>query len=193
MPSLNYFAMGSLGGIQPYTILATILDLKKQRQVLEFGTYRGVGILTIALNTPKDTEIVKVDLLAKPAGDDITTLSRGVKEWAALARDTVGIAFRNHPLATKIRQIRENSPTFEARKAVDKIDFGFVDGGHSYECIKYDTENCLSVLSDKGVIVWDDYGWYLDPVCSYLRELLRKLPHKRIAGTRMVIYAAGRS
>ena len=40
---------------------------------------------------------------------------------------------------------------------IQDADFCFIDGGHSYECIKADTENSLRILSSNGAIVWDDY------------------------------------
>ena len=36
-----------------------------------------------------------------------------------------------------------------------------VDGGHSYEVAKSDTQNALRLVRNGGIIVWDDYGDFL--------------------------------
>jgi hypothetical protein len=66
-------------------------------------------------------------------------------------------------------------------------DLCFIDGGHSYECIKADTETALKILAPNGVIVWDDYAWFIDGVSQYLTELRNSLPLYRIAGSQLVI------
>lgn len=35
-----------------------------------------------------------------------------------------------------------------------------VDGGHSYEVCKSDTQKALKLVKPGGVIVWDEYGSY---------------------------------
>ena len=38
-----------------------------------------------------------------------------------------------------------------------KIDFFFIDGGHSVETIKNDFENCIKMSNKKSIIVLDDF------------------------------------
>ena len=59
--------------------------------------------------------------------------------------------------------------------------------GCSYECIKADTETALNILSPNGVIVWDDYAWFIDGVSRYLNELRNSRPLYRIAGSQLVV------
>jgi hypothetical protein len=43
---------------------------------------------------------------------------------------------------------------------MSKIDFVFLDGGHSYETVKNDLECCLEVVTkSNGVIMCDDYNF----------------------------------
>mgnify|MGYP001287326278 CR=1 FL=1 len=39
-----------------------------------------------------------------------------------------------------------------------KIDYVFLDGGHDYETIKNDLENCKVVVENNGTILCDDYN-----------------------------------
>ena len=38
-----------------------------------------------------------------------------------------------------------------------KIDYVFIDGGHSYETVKSDLNNCKIVIENNGIILCDDY------------------------------------
>ena len=46
-----------------------------------------------------------------------------------------------------------------------------VDGGHSYEVCKRDSETALRLARKGGVIVWDDYGSYWPGVKRAIDEL----------------------
>jgi len=94
--------------------------------------------------------------------------------------------YRVRALDSLVYGRREDVPA--AAEFIQGADFCFIDGGHTFECIKADTENALKVLSPNGVIVWDDYTWFVEGVSRYLRELSKTLPLKRIAGSQFVIY-----
>ena len=38
-----------------------------------------------------------------------------------------------------------------------KVDYVFIDGGHSYETVKSDLNNCKIVIENKGIVLCDDY------------------------------------
>ena len=54
-----------------------------------------------------------------------------------------------------------------------KFEFIYIDGGHSLETIDSDWRYCEKILSDKGVIVFDDY--YLNDVTRGARPLVDSL------------------
>lgn len=185
LPPIDVISLAGLGFVAPYTLLATVVSALQPSKIFETGTFRGVGALTMALNAP-EAEIYTVDLPDNAA--DSETLTKGDKEWVRLSRGCTGAAFENYPEAARIHQIWANSLTFQASEIATGVDFFFIDGGHSYECVKADTENALKVLSPNGVILWDDYTWFMPGVQDYLSELRKSLPLKRIVGSRMVIY-----
>ena len=41
---------------------------------------------------------------------------------------------------------------------MSQIDYVFLDGGHDYETVKNDLENCKSVINNNGTILCDDYN-----------------------------------
>jgi hypothetical protein len=63
-----------------------------------------------------------------------------------------------------------------------------MDAGHSYECVRNDSEKALTILDRGSIIVWQDYGATWEGVFRYLVELSRKLSLVHIAGTSLVVY-----
>ena len=59
------------------------------------------------------------------------------------------------------------------------FDFIFIDGDHSYEGIKTDTEYCENILNPGGVMIWHDFP-QLPYVYDYLMELNSKNNNERI-------------
>ncbi len=187
LPPIDTISLSGLGFVVPYTILATIVSALNPKKILETGTFRGVGTLTMALNAPA-ADIYTLDLPEQYSPDEVATLSKGDKEWVRLSRTSTGFALINHPAATRIHQLRGNSLTFDPPAFLANTDLCFIDGGHSYECIKADTQTALKILSPNGVIVWDDYAWFVDGVSRYITELRNSLPLYRIAGSQLVLY-----
>jgi hypothetical protein len=63
-----------------------------------------------------------------------------------------------------------------APEAPGGVDFCFIDAGHSYECVKNDTEKAFSVLNHGGVVLWHDATWKNDGyrVNKYLLGLIEQ-------------------
>jgi len=187
LPPIDTISLSGLGFVIPYVLLATIVSAFRPKKIFETGTFRGVAALTMALNAP-EADVYTLDLPEEISTAEIETLSRGDKEWVRLSRTSTGFAFADHPAAARIHQLRGNSLTFDPPAALANTDLCFIDGGHSYECIKADTETALKILSPNGVIVWDDYTWFIDGVSQYLTKLRGPLPLHRIAGSQLVVY-----
>jgi hypothetical protein len=187
LPPIDTISLSGLGFVVPYTLLATIVSALKPKKIFETGTFRGVGSLTMALNAP-EADLYTLDLPEDSTPADVETLSRGDKEWVRLSRTSTGFAFRGHPAASRIHQLRGNSLTFTPPDSLANTDLCVIDGGHSYDCVKADTETALKILSPNGAIVWDDYAWFIDGVSQYLTELRNSLSLYRIAGSQLVIH-----
>ncbi|WP_260736223.1 O-methyltransferase [Tunturiibacter lichenicola] len=187
LPPIDTISLSGLGFAIPYTLLATIASALRPKKIFETGTFRGVGTITLALNAP-EAQIFTLDLPEKYTEAEVETLSKGDKEWVRLSRTSTGFAFQGHPAAARIHQLRGNSLTFEPPPELHNVDLCFIDGGHSYECIKADTQTALKILAPNGVIVWDDYSWFAEGVGQYLTELRQSLPLHRIAGSQLVLY-----
>ena len=57
-----------------------------------------------------------------------------------------------------VHLIKGNSNKILKKIDMNKIDFVFLDGGHEYETVKNDLDNCLEVVKKSGTILCDDYN-----------------------------------
>ena len=57
-----------------------------------------------------------------------------------------------------INIIKGDSTIMLKKINLDKIDYVFLDGGHRFETVKNDLENLTKVVSNKGIILCDDYN-----------------------------------
>lgn len=155
--------------------------------VVEIGTFDGNTTLQLALNTRADATIYTLDL---PVGADSVPENAAGDAALIAATDRKSRRFVGTPFEQKIVQCYGNSmdydfSTFTKAGSPQLI---FIDAGHSYECVKNDTEKSLAILDKGGYIVWHDFGW--PGVYSWLTELSSRLGLVRVRGTSMVVYHA---
>jgi predicted O-methyltransferase YrrM len=186
MPPVDRLVGNTIGDVKPYWLIGVLAAAKRPKTVFEIGTYLGASALAFALNTDPDCQIITVDLPDETATD---TLSDGDKALVEKAMSNVGAAFRNHPLASRIRQVRADSASMNINDYLNGrlVDFFFIDGGHSHECVSRDTATAFSCLSSDGLVMWDDYSWIFPDVCDALQQLARAKPLVRIEGTQYVL------
>jgi predicted O-methyltransferase YrrM len=161
------------GSIADMVTLASLVAVCQPRQVLEFGTCEGASTWHLWANAPSEANITTLDLPPNTSVAGSTDLDlQGLGSRPMLPKDP------------RVRLIEQDSRTWTPD--VRDVDFCFIDAGHSYECVKNDTEKALSVMRPGGLVVWHDATWRRDgyAVNDYLREL-------RGAGRDVVLLVAG--
>ena len=74
-----------------------------------------------------------------------------------------------------VHLIKGNSTTILKKMDMKKIDYVFLDGGHDYETVKSDLNNCINVIHNNGTILCDDYNLsYAPGVKKAIDELVKK-------------------
>ena len=75
-----------------------------------------------------------------------------------------------------ITLIKGNSNLVLKKIDMSKIDYVFLDGGHTYETVKNDLECCLEVINSNGTILCDDYdlGAQAPQVKKAIDEFIQK-------------------
>ena len=152
-------------------LLKIVLNAQPSR-LMEVGSFRGYTALLMAQHMHEGATLVTVD-----------------------RSPDHGEAYRDAPEAAQIeRRVGETGPEMFSGDQDQSYDLIFLDAGHFYEEVRYDTELLLPLLADDGYLVWHDYanwGYFTrhNGVPEYLNELAASLPIAHIAGTGMAIHS----
>jgi predicted O-methyltransferase YrrM len=170
-------------------MLASLTRHLKPRAVFEIGTYSGFTALHFAHNTEAGAKIYTLDLPADyiPASGP-GKLSYDDKLVLELSQRNIhNRIFRGTPQEGKIVELFGDSRTFDYTPYAGRMDLVFIDGNHSYEYVRADTENAFRMLSEHGVIIWHDFDYIIHrDIFKYLNELSRE---RRICAIRSTRYA----
>jgi len=144
---------------------------------------RGYTAFHFALNTQKDAIIYTLDL---PKDKSLNT-----KLKTTLVDDThiklYGMSkkyiFEKSNVSSKIVCLFGDSDTFDFSPYNRKVDFFFIDGAHSYECVRSDTLNALNCCHPGSIIAWHDFGRVgVNGVSKWILELSKKYDIYSIPG-----------
>lgn len=148
--------------------IAQIVADQKPKACFEIGTFDGRTALNLAANMAQNGHVYTLDL--PPSGLDNTALKIACGDESFIKKEASGTRFKNSSHADNITQLWGDSATFDYTVYQGKMDLVFVDGSHSYEYVKKDTETALSLLRPEGgVILWHDYG------SRYWKDLTRAM------------------
>jgi predicted O-methyltransferase YrrM len=153
------FGRGSRGRYEDGQLLAheadRLISLARRYNpavVLEIGTYFGHTTRRLAEALP-EAVIHTLDL---PRWAEVTeTEGMPKSNWELIARRDVGREYRGLECESRIRQWYGDSAEWDwdlARGAT----FMFIDGSHTYEYCRNDSEKCWDLCGGRGVIVWHD-------------------------------------
>lgn len=162
--------------------LLSILAAEAPREVLEIGTFMGHTTRQMAENLPMGT-IHTVDLPEDFSAEQDSESGIPKDDFHLIARRVVGRDFIGQPCASRIRQHFADTAQWDFREA-GRPTFFFIDGSHTYEYCKSDSEKCFEICDGRGVFLWHDCDEFHPGVVRFLsewRELGRDI--RRIAGT----------
>lgn len=166
-------------GIKELVPILEVVRLTEVANILEIGTSSGGTTWHLASNIVPNGEITTVDLSPETSGDSYlpTTLAteRPTKEQ-------LGRYFQGTLESARIKQVLIDSRDLMSVLNGEKFDLIFIDGAHTYEYVKKDTENALKLIKDCGYIVWHDYFVFHPDygVHDYLHELSKTIPIYRL-------------
>jgi len=173
-----------MGSTPFYFAIGSIAKARRAKTVVEFGTYLGVGTITLAMNSPKESKIYTIDLPDDPGHEE-----RSDWKFVESSRHRVGERFSSFESGAPIIQLRADSRKLRLIEEVKSAELILVDGGHTYEIVRADTENAMSVLAPGGIILWDDYNiFWQDHVVRFLDSLMEgSMKLRRVEGTSIVV------
>lgn len=155
--------------------VAAIAKARETKRIFEFGTYQGRTTYHLALASPETT---------------VTTLNLPPDRDPSVA-PFLGVMFRDSDVAPRITQVLADSRDFDPAPYAEAMDYVFVDGDHTYELVRNDSEKALSMLAPGGMIVWHDYAAKSPGVVRYIREFSQERPVFRLRNTCLIVYLDG--
>ncbi len=169
---------------QEIMTLAAIARFRRPRRILEIGTFDGSTTLNLAVNSPAESLITTVDLPPDWKGEFARRVPEALVNFTGAA--SVGAQFQNTAHAARIRQVYGDSAAMDWSDLGGPFDLIFVDGNHSYDYVKSDTENALRCLSTGGIVAWHDYGM-IEDVSTAVDEVAGRVTVMAIRGTRLAV------
>lgn len=167
--------------INDKVVIAISCHLLKPKTVIEIGTFRGETTDLMAQNLI-NADIYTLDLSPdfsnhsyRPDADDLEVLK--LRKPDSYIQDS-------YVTNSRIHQIYGDSAIFDFKNINLTFDLAFIDGAHSYEYVKNDTEKLLPLMSSGGWIIWDDYCFSFPQIIEYVNTF-RKKKAIHIYGTRL--------
>ena len=163
--------IGSLTMLEAMMIV-TLMKIVNPKNIFEFGTYLGYSTNLLLTNSSFDTKVFSIDLghntsnveYTKNASDkDLKSNDILNDNFLTLQQAEKGTHYLksiSKPEKDRLKLIIGDSTEYSPAKdnLVNATDFIFIDGGHTYELVKKDTETSEKMISEKGVILWHDFG-----------------------------------
>jgi len=165
--SVQRYEDGMLPSDQAMALLS-ILVAEAPSEVLEIGTFMGHTTRQIAENLETST-IHTVDLPEDFSVDLDPVKDLPKDDFHLISRRVVGREFKSRPCATRIKQHFGDTATWDFRQAGHPT-FFFIDGAHTYEYCKSDSEKCFDLCGGKGVFLWHDCDESHPGVLKFIAE-----------------------
>ena len=170
---------------------------KKSFNIFEFGTCSGKTTLLFALNSPVNSKIYTITLPPDQAQEKIAETKNkkdnriSIKNAISESRYDNFMFSNKQEIQNKIKVIFQDSTKLSIAKFENIFDLIFIDGGHSYSCIKNDTEKAMKMIRQNGLIFWHDYSpgkKSNSDVCKFLNEIRDTYEIFHIKNTSLCFY-----
>ena len=147
--------------------LAALAHLVGAKRIFEFGTYKGVSTTQLALNIAAGGIVFTLDL---PEDHPAYSLPIPKIDEQQIAAESGKGLLIPHDLLDRVTFLRSDSATFDEKPFLGTIDLVFVDGAHSYEYVKNDTEKGWRMLRQGGILAWHDCTASHRDVVRYIKK-----------------------
>jgi len=158
--------------------------------LFEIGTFDGRTTFNLAMNSPSGCQVHTLDLPPGHAAKfGITEDERHMVEKVCSGARCEKHRAKRPEVVARVHQLYGDSATFDYAPYADSCSLVFVDGSHTYEYARSDTQAAMGMVQEGGVIIWHDYGIW-EGVNRALEELeaKEKLGLKNIRGTSLVYW-----
>jgi predicted O-methyltransferase YrrM len=175
-------------------IINALIVKKPAEAIFEIGTFDGRTTVNMAANSCPHGKVYTLDLPETA----INAAQLPLDDWDRqyVHKSASGVRFHGTQWELQIVQLLGDSATFDYTPYEGKMDLVFIDGSHSYDYVKSDTQKALKLAASSAYILWHDYQPFWSGVVQYLNELYDQgglfAQLRKIQGTSLVILPVGR-
>lgn len=171
--------------IDELLILATVTRVLKPKKIFEFGTYMGRTTSVFIINAPRDAIILTLDLPPECDTTDYMVDTYIDTDLDLINRRKLGAYLYEIDLEGRYQQILCDSLQFDPSPHHGSVELGFIDGAHAIPYVKNDTLKMATMLAERGLVFWHDYGGKgrFRPLARYLESLAETIPIYRVYDT----------
>ena len=151
-----------------YNYLGTKVQEYKSKSIMEIGTWNGQNTRRMTSGAIQSNNLVTAEekLGVTYYGFDVWELmdqklmDLEVSKWPP-SKSEVEVLLDSTGVTVHLIQgnTHETLPKFVEDNEGLKVDFVFIDGGHSFETIESDWNNIQKIIDKNSVVIFDDY-WY---------------------------------
>jgi len=133
--------------------LAAMCRGVEAKRIFEFGTYKGVSTTQFALNLPADGRVFTLDLPEEHPAYSLEITKEAERTIAGEGGKGILVP---EDLRAKVTFLKSDSALFDPAPFCATMDLVFVDGAHSWDYVKNDSEKGWEMLRPGGILVWHD-------------------------------------
>jgi len=145
--------------------------------VLEIGSFYGATLWAwLSFVKPQKRKVISVDLPIGPGDWRYNEMIESRKKWSSWKQPSTELYdiqgdSTDPEIIQKVKDIVANGG--DEQYPMDKIDFLFIDGDHTYDGVKKDFNNYYPLVADGGYIVFHDAVGYagVRSLCNELRQI----------------------
>jgi len=158
------------GMLPPHEAMAllSILMAEKPGEVLEIGTFMGHTAKAMAENL-SGAIIHTVDLPPDFSPQQDAKEGPPKDDFHLIARRVVGREFKGLEVESRIRQHWGDTAAINFHE-FGRPTFFFIDGSHTYEYCKQDSEKCFALCGGAGIFLWHDCDVAHPGVIKFISE-----------------------
>lgn len=167
---------------QEAMVLLSILAAEQPPEALEIGTFMGHTTRALAENLPGGI-VHTVDLPPNFIPQQDPGSGPPKDDFHLIQQRVVGREFKGQAVESRIRQHFGDTARMDFQE-LGRPTFFFIDGSHTYEYCKLDSEKCFALCGGAGTFLWHDVDHTHPGVVQFIlewRRLGRDL--RRIEGT----------
>ena len=116
--------------------------------------FRYIGLDLFEENDENKSEVIPNTVFNNPLKVFYFKYIKKQNPYSKEAVEDLLIKFKNN-----INLIKGNSNLVLKKIDMSKVDYVFLDGGHTYDTVKNDLECCLDVINANGTVMCDDYNF----------------------------------